>query len=244
VRGALAACALALALAAGASAQSVRSEGQGTAPLPGAPGAASPRNVALEAALADAVEKVAAGLVGGTPGPAATAALREALGPNPGRFAQGYRGVSERERVRTEGPGRELAVTIEAQVDRTRVAEALRRAGLLAEQATAPAADAARRIVIEPLPSWPALAALRRRLIELGAGRVQLERVEPERAVLAIEGERSAASLVAALVSAPPPGVAVARHGDADGAPRIRLDGVLQAPGETPAPIDTPAAKR
>jgi len=242
VRRALAAGLLALVVSAAAGAQSVRSSGVGTAPLPGAPGV-PPRAAALEAALANAVERVAAELAGGAEGKAAEAALREALGPNPGRFALSYRSVSEIERARAQAPGREIAVTIEAQVDRTRVEGALRRAGLLAEQAAPPRADGAHRIVVEPLPSWPALTALRRRLEELGA-EVQLERVEPERAVLAIEGRRSAASLVAVLVSAPPPGVAVQRAGDRDGAPAIRLESVAPEGGDAAAPIDTPAAKR
>jgi hypothetical protein len=242
VRRALAACAVALVLAAGARAESVRSEGVGSAPLPGAPGAA-PRAAALEAALADAVQRVAAGLVGEARSPAAEAALREALGPDPGRFALSYRGLSEIERTRAEAPGREIAVTIEAQVDRTRVAEALRRAGLLAVQAVPPT-TATPRIVVEPLPSWPALGALRRRLVELGARRVTLERVEPERAVLAIEGERSAASLAAAAAKSPPPGVSVIASGEHEGAPRIRLESVLSLPLEAEPPIDTPAAKR
>jgi hypothetical protein len=243
VRRALVAAALALLLAAGAAAESVWSDGLGTAPLPGAAGA-SPRAAALDAALADAVERVAAGLVGGASGPAASAALREALGPKPSRFAQSYRGLSQVERARSDARGRELVVSVEAQVDRARVAEALRRAGLMASQRTPPPPDAAPRIVVEPLPSWPALSALRRRLVELGARRVSLERVEPERAVLAIEGERSAAGLVAAVVASPPPGVSVAPSGDRDGAPRIRLDSVATLPGDAPPPIDTPAAKR
>jgi len=242
VRRALAVFSLALALAAGAQAESVRSEGLGTAPLPGAPGSA-PRALALQAALANAVERVAAGLVGDARGPAAEAALREALGPDPARFALSYRGLSEIERTRAEAPGREIAVTIEAQVDRTRVAEALRRAGLLAAQAEAPP-SLRPRIVVEPLPSWPALGALRRRLVELGARRVTLERVEPERAVLAIEGERSAASLAAAAAKSPPPGVSVIASGEHEGAPRIRLESAPAPLLEGQPPIDTPAAKR
>jgi hypothetical protein len=240
VRRALAALALALGLAGGAAAEAVRSEGVGAAPLPGAPGAPSPRAAALEAALADAALRVAASLAGQANAPDAASALREALGPNPGRFAIGYRSVSEVERRRAEAPGREIAVTVEAQIDRSRVEAALRRAGLLAVQAAAPPADAALRIVVEPLPSWSALSALRRRLVELGARRVQLERVEPERAVLALEGERSAAQLVSAVAASPPPGVEVTSDGERDGVPRIRVDAVSAAP----EPIDTPAAKR
>lgn len=240
---AIAAGLLALAVAAAAGAQPVRSVGTGTAPLPGAPGSA-PRAAALEAALADAVLRVAAGLAGDANDPAAEAALREALGPNPGRFALSYRSVSEVERAGAHASGREIAVTIEAQVDRMRVEAALRRAGLLAAQAAPPTADSPRRIVVEPLPAWPALAAVRRRLVELGARRVQLERVEPERAVLAIEGGRSAASLAAALASSPPPGVSVQSSGDRDGAPRIRLESVAPPIGDAAPPIDTPAAKR
>jgi hypothetical protein len=240
VRRALAVLGLALALAGGAAAEAVRSEGVGTAPLPGAPGAPPPRQAALEAALANAALRVAESLAGQPKDPAGAAALREALGPNPGRFAVGYRSVSEIERSRAEAAGREVAVTVEAQIDRPRVEAALRRAGLLAEQAAPPPPDAALRIVVEPLPSWPALAALRRRLVELGARSVQLERVEPERAVLALEGGRSAASLVAAVAASPPPGVSVMAEGERDGIPRIRLEGAPAAPG----PIDTPAAKR
>jgi hypothetical protein len=242
VRLTLVALALALALgfAGAAAAGPVRSEGVGTAPLPGAPGAAPPRQAALDAALANAALRVAESLAGQPKDAAGAAALREALGPNPGRFAVGYRSVSEVERSRAEASGREIAITVEAQIDRTRVEAALRRAGLLAEQAAVPPPDTALRIVVEPLPSWPALAALRRRLVELGAQRVQLERVEPERAVLAFEGGRSASSLVAAVSAAPPPGVAVTAEGERDGHPRIRLEGAPVAPG----PIDTPAAKR
>jgi hypothetical protein len=240
VRRTLAAFAIALAWAGAGAAETVRSEGTGAAALPGAPGAPPPRQAALDAALADAVRNVAATLAGAGEDPAAAAALREALGPNPARFAVGYRSVSEIERRRAEAAGREIAITVEAQVDRTRVEGALRRAGLLAAQsAPLPAADGA-RLVVEPLPSWPALAALRRRLVELGARRVQLERVEPARAVLALEGERSAAALAAAVAASPPPGVTVTSAGEHDGAPRLRLE----AASATPAPIDTPAAKR
>jgi hypothetical protein len=241
VRRALAALVIALAVTAGgAAAESVRSEGTGTAPLPGAPGGPPPRQAALDAALANAVLQVAETLAGEAKDPAAAAALREALGPNPARFAVGYRSVSEIERRRAAASGREIAITVEAQIDRARVEGALRRAGLLAAQSAPPPSDAALRIVIEPLPSWPALSALRRRLVELGARHVQIERVEPERAVLALEGERSAAALVAAVAASPPPGVAVTSAGERDGAPRIRLEATSAAPG----PIDTPAAKR
>jgi hypothetical protein len=243
VRRGIATCLLALAAAAAAGAQPVRSEGTGTAPLSSAPGGA-PRARALEAALSDAVLRVAAGLVGGTREPAAEAALREALGPNPGRFALSFRSLSEVEQAGAQASAGEITVTIEAQVDRPRVEAALRRAGLLAAPAAPPAADPPRRIVIEPLPAWPALAAVRRRLVELGAGRVQLERVEPERVVLAIEVERSAASLATALASSPPPGVSIRSTGDRDGAPRIRLESVAPLSGDVAPSIDTPAAKR
>jgi hypothetical protein len=221
--GALAAALALLAPVAPAAAQGLRAEGRGTAPLPAEAGR-SPRNEALAAALADAVEGAARGLVGGAADPAAQGAVREALGPDPARFAQGYRRLSEQERARADGPGRELVVIVEAQIDAAQLSEALRRAGLLATQAAPPPLDPARRIVIEPVPSWGALEALRGRLRELGAAGVRLERVEPERAVLVLEGERSAASLVAALAAAPPLGVGVRALGEHDGSPRLRLD--------------------
>lgn len=242
MRSALLALLAALALPPGAAAEAVRSEGLGTAPLPGRPGV-SPRAAALEAALVDAVLDVAQALVGPTTGPAAESALREALGPAPARFALTYRTVSEREQARPDGVGRELAVTIEAQVDRTRLADALRRAGLLPERAAPAPPGGVQRIVLEPAPTWPALTTLRRRLVELGAQHVQVALVEPDRVVLAIEG-RSAESLVRAVASAPPPGIRVELSGTHEGAPRIRLESVPIAPAQLPAPIDTPAEKR
>ncbi len=243
MRHALPALFVAIALAAAAHAETVRSEGVGTAPLPGAAGAA-PRSAALAAALEDAVQRVAAGLAGSAPSPAAAAALREALGPDPARFAVSYRGLSEVERNRPDASGRELAVSVEAVVDRGLVAEALRRAGLLAAQAEVPPADAARRIVLEPVPSWRALIALRQRLVELGARRVTLERVEPTRAVLDVEAERGAASLLRAALQDPPPGISIEANGEQDGAPRIRLHELAIGRSADPGAIDTPAAKR
>jgi hypothetical protein len=231
-----------LAFAFGAGAQPLRSEGVGSAPLPAAPGV-SARSVALEAALANAVEQAAAELARGVASAPGEPALREAIGPSPGRFVLSYRKVSEVERTRATGSGREIAVTVEAQVDRGRIADALRRAGLLAAAAP-PAGATSTRLVVEPVPGWPSLAALRRRLVELGARQVQIERVEPERVVLAIEGGRSAASLVSAVAASPPPGVAVHPSGDRDGAPRIRLERLAMPPAEALPPIDTPPPKR
>jgi hypothetical protein len=243
VRRALALAALLLGIAAGAAAEAVRSEGVGSAPIPGAPGVA-PRSLALDAALANAVERVAAELLRGGARPPRERELREALAPNPGRFALSYRSVSETERPRATGSGREVAVTIEAQVDRTRLADVLRRAGLLASASASEGAAPLLRIVIEPAPAWPSLAALRRRLVQLGARQTQLERVEPERVVLVIDGAPSAARLVADVAASPPPGVAVHLAGEADGVPRIRLESVPTAPAEALPPIDTPPPKR
>lgn len=222
----------ALTLAPNASAEAVRSEGVGAVVLAGSLSGAA-RAAALEAALEDAVHKVAETLVGRSTGPAAEAALRDALDPDPARFVLTYRTLSEREQARPKGSGRELAVTIEAQVDRTRLVDALRRAGLLAERAAPTPPDGAQRLVLEPVPPWPSLTALRRRLVELGAQQVQLALVEPDRVVLVIEG-RSAESLVRAVISAPPPGILVELDGAHQGSPRIRLESVPIAPAQLP----------
>lgn len=232
----------ALALAPNASAEAVRSEGVGTVVLAGSLSGAA-RAAALKAALEDAVRKVAETLVGRSTGPAAEGALHEALGSDPARFVLTYRTVSEREQARPKGIGREVAITIEAQVDRTRLADALRHAGLLAERAAPTPPDGAQRLVLEPVPPWPALTTLRRRLVELGAQHVLIARVEPGRVVLAIEG-RSAESLARAVVSAPPPGISAELTGNYEGAPRLRLESVPTAPTQPPAPIDTPVEKR
>jgi hypothetical protein len=235
---------IALAATPGAHAEAVRSEGVGTVLLAGSVGA-SARAAAQEAALVDAVRKVAETLAGPTRGPAAENALAKALGPDPTRFVLTYRKVSEREQAaaRPKSAGRELAVTIEAQVDRARLADALRRAGLLAERAAPISQGGSQRIVLEPVPSWSALAILRRRFVELGAQQVLLAQVEPGRVVLAIEG-RSAESLARAVASAPPPGIWVEQTGGYEGAPRMRLESVPIAPAAGPGPIDTPAEKR
>lgn len=221
-----------------ARAETVATEGVGRAPL-----TANAPAAALDAALRDAVRKVAAELAGTPADPDAEAALDAALGKDPARYATTYRKRSERE-VRGAASGDELVVTVDAQVDRARVAAALRRGGLLPEaSATGAAEEGLGRIVIEPAPSWPALSALRRRFVELGARRAVLAEVEPGRVIVAVEG-RSADGLARAVVADPPPGTRVEARGEADGAPRLRVESV---PSEADAPlpaIDTPAAKR
>jgi hypothetical protein len=240
----------ALLLAAGARAQTVTMEGVGRAPLGGTTRVphvgttpVPPGRAALDAALRDAVRKVAAGLAGAPAGRAGEAALDEALGNDPARYAPSYRTRSERE-VKGASGGPELVVIVEAQVDRTRVAAALRRAGLLPDAAgAAPAAEGLQQIAIEPVPPWPALTALRRRFVELGARRAVLARVEPGRVVVAVEG-RSADSLARAVVAEPPPGTQVEAAGESDGMPRLRLESAPLPAAAPAAPIDTEPAKR
>jgi hypothetical protein len=213
-----------LLFAAPAGAESVRAEGEGSAPLVGT---ASPRDAAREAALADAVRSVAEGLAGRATGPRAEQALLEALGPNPARFAQSYRELGQFERP---GPaGRELVVRVEARIETNAVAAALSRAGLLAASASAPSAGAGSRLVIEPLPAWPLLHAVQKRLAELGARRVTPERAAPGGVVLALDADRSAGALVQELLASPPPGVAVIPLGERGGVPAIRLEAVAPA---------------
>jgi hypothetical protein len=231
-----------VALGASAHAETVAAEGVGRAPLTGADRVA-PRAAALEAALRAAVRSVAADLAGTSADPSGEAALDEALGKAPARFATSYRKRAEQE-AKGAGGRPELVVTVDARVDRAGVAAALRRAGLLPEAAPAPFAEAQlERIVIEPVPPWPALTALRRRFVELGARRAVLALVEPGRVVIAVEG-RSAETLARAAVADPPPGMRVAAAGELDGAPRLRLESAPLAPSEAPGAIDTPAAKR
>ena len=208
-------------LAAPAGAESVRAEGEGSSPLEGV---ASPRNAALQAALADAVRSVAEGLAGRATGPRAEQALLEALGPDPARFAQSFRELGQFERPGPEG--RELVVRVEARIETNTVAAALGRAGLLAASAAPPSAGAASRLVIEPLPAWPLLEAVTKRLTELGARRVIPERATPGGVVLALDADRSASSLLQELMASPPPGVSVIPLGERGGAPAIRLERV------------------
>jgi hypothetical protein len=215
----------ALLAAAPARAEIVRAQGEGSAPITGV-ATPSPREAALRAALADAVQGVAERLAGRAASPAAEAALRTALGPDPARFAQGYREVERSERP---GPaGRELVVRVEARVDAGAVREALRGAGLLAARA-APSpttGESGSRLVIEPLPAWPLLAAVEKRLVELGARRVTPERAGPSAVVLSLDSDRSSGWLVEELIASPPPGVSVVPVGERNGAPAVRLEAV------------------
>ena len=242
MRGAALGLLLALALGSPAGGEAVGTEGIGRAALGGTP-RVPPRAAALEAALRDAVRRAASELAGTPTSARAEAALDEALGPEPARFAVTYRTLSEREEARPTAPGRDLVLTVEAQIDRARLAAALRRAGLLPEEAVAAAEAGLQQIVVEPVPTWPALSALRRSLVALGAQRVLLASVEPGRVVLTVEG-RSAESLIRAVIGSPPPGIRVEPYGPHDGAARIRLESVPIRPVESPAPIDTPASKR
>jgi hypothetical protein len=212
-----------------AQAEIVRSVGEGSARLSGE-AASAPRAAALEAALADAVRAVAERLAGRASGPAAEQALLSALGPDPARFAQSYR---ERDSSERPGPeGRELVVRVEAQVDASAVAAALGRAGLLAERPAPARSGAGARLVVEPLPPWPLLGAVEKRLAELGARRVVPESAEPEAVVLSFESDRAAGWLVEELIASPPPGVSVIPIGERNGAPAVRLEAV---PASLPA---------
>jgi hypothetical protein len=80
--------------------------------------------------------------------------------------------------------------------------------------------------VVEPLPAWPLLAAVEKRLVELGARRVTPERAEPSAVVLSLDSDRSSGWLAEALIASPPPGVSVVPVGDRNGAPAVRLQAV------------------
>ena len=244
-------------LATPAAADVRRVEALGAVALdPDSPPAVEPRDAALRRALHDAVWRVALDeLVGFDPADEASQDARAgALGKEPLDFATRFRVMEdrgERPALFSEEPGveSEYVVLVEVYVDRDKVRERLRAAGLL----SLPSGDSRRyrvRVVLEEVGSYGAYQAVRTLLEELGARSAVPVEMERGRAVLEVDGSRSPESLVAALVRAAPPNLSVVPLGvDEEGVHlRARFLGGAAAPAPgawTDAPaFDTPRANR
>lgn len=199
-----------------ASADLRQVESVGVVPLTASSGDA-PRDDALEAAVARAVEGVAEGLLpagweeryaevpaaSGAPGKRIDRRLATALGRDPFAYATRYRILEDRGPRdalfhRGSGADREYVVVVEVFVDADRVADALRDAGWLSGAARA---DGSVRVVIQDLSSFGAYDALRRVLLdELGAESALPVELAKGRAELAVRGPFGAESLERALV--------------------------------------------
>jgi hypothetical protein len=201
-----------------------RVESIGVAPLGGAGSkTSSPRNVAVRAAVARAVETVAQQLdpdlakpdeETGAPdthnGPAISPDLARALGEDPLDYAPRYRILQDRgvQSVAAPAPGgadKQYVVVVEVQVDAARVRERLRAAGWLATPSDRSATEM-HRLILEGVADYRALDSVRRLLVEqLGARRALPVELQRGRVVLAVEGGPEPAELAAALQAAAPP---------------------------------------
>jgi hypothetical protein len=220
------ACAWVLLVASAAAGADLRRvEATGTVPVGAATAKSTPRNVAVRAAVARAVESVARDLGANVPKPAPATPgapqkppnpaaispeLAKALGEDPLDYATRYRILEDKgvRAVRAPAPGgpeKEYVVVVEVQVDAARVSERLRAAGWLAA-ATDGSSGSATELVLEGLNDYRALASVRRLLVEkLGARRVLPVEFRRGEAVLSVEGGPPPDSLAAALQAAAPP---------------------------------------
>jgi hypothetical protein len=200
-----------------------RVEATGSVPVGSATAKTPPRNAAVRAAVARAVESVAQDLGAAVPKPAPAPAgakppnpaaiapeLAKALGQDPLDYATRYRILEDKgvRAVRAPQPGapeKEYVVVVEVQVDAARIGERLRAAGWLASSGDG-AGGATTELVLEGLNDYRALASVRRLLVEkLGARRVLPVEFRRGEAVLSVEGGPPAGSLAAALQAAAPP---------------------------------------
>jgi hypothetical protein len=237
------AAALVPAVAAGAP-ELRRVESVGAAPAGAqARAGATLRQAALEAALGDAVRRVAAelsGLSDADPG------LARALGDRPLDYVARYRLTEdrgERRALLVADPQAvlEYVVVAEAHVDVARLRARLERAGLLAPPERE--AQLARvRLVLEGVQSWEAVQAIRAQLARERAVRsVVPEVLEPGGVTLAVETSRRPGEIASALLARPPQGIEVhlvrAEH---DG---VRLRVVEPLPAGGTAEAASPAAR-
>jgi hypothetical protein len=230
--------ALALAAAGPAAAELVQVDAVGVAPA--GPGA---RQAALESGLREAVLLVAEELAReGGAGTADRAVLGAALGADLRSYAAQYqlaedRGERPAQLVQQPGVDREYAVVVAAQVERERVREALRRAGLLG----APAAGAVHSLwlTVEGIDAWPTWERLRRALAARGGA---VRPIEFARGVVVAEmqTDESNEALVERLRRAVGDSLGVAVTGSAPGTLRLRVVVAaapeLDVPGAAPAP--------
>lgn len=217
-----------------------------------APAGPEARRLALASGLREAVVLVAAELA--REGGASTterAALEEALGDEPTRYAVQYRLAEDRgerpaQLVLDPGVEREYVVVVAAQVERERVREALRRAGLLG--APAPGSVHSLWLTIEGVDAWPTWERLRRALAARGG---TVRPIEFARGVVVAElqTDESNQALVERLRRAVGDSLGVSVTGSEPGNLRLRVvtnaAPALDVPGAPPPTSpSTPPAPR
>jgi len=200
------------------------------------------RRAALEAALDEAVSRVARGLLAGPEGEAPDVDLDEILG-EPTNYALRYRVLEERGERRAllvDDPdvAMEFVVLVEVHVDVDRVAARLEAAGLAATLGTGHSFE----LELLEVPSERAFAAVRRALVEqAGAESAVPVELETGRAVLRVEAAQGSKAAVSRLLAADlGPGISLQSLGSAGGTVRMRL---FELPPETPPSDPAPAVR-
>lgn len=218
----------------GAGAEPVRVDAVGVAPA--GPGA---REAALASGLREAVLLVAGELA--REGGAAVgdrSALEESLGPDLRSYALRYqlledRGERPAQLVQEPGVEREYAVVVQVLVERERLAEALRRGGLLG--ASSPSGVRSLWLTLEGVHAWRTWERLRRTLAARGG---EVRPIEFSRGVVIAElqTDENDEALVARLRRALGDSLGISVLGSAPGALRLRV-----VPGAAPS-LDVPGA--
>ena len=189
VRAIAIALAFATLVAGAARAELVRVESVGSVPLAaGASGGATAREAALEAGVREAVERAALDIASQAGASAAQDSIRAALGGDLLVYASQFRILEDRgERAplleQSPAAQREYVVTVETQVDRSRLRSRLQQAGLLGAPAQA-STRRALRIAFEGVDSYPLWKRIERALgarggavrpLEFARGRIVAE---------------------------------------------------------------------
>lgn len=185
-----------------------------------------PRDAAMRRALAGAVWRTATEELRDFDPERDGPALSAALGDEPLDFATRFRIVEDRgprPALFTDEPGveEEYVVVVQAHVDVDRVRQRLRERGLLAR----PSGDARHRrvyVVIEEVTSYGSYRAVKTLLDELGVDQAVPVELERGRAVLAVDGSRSADQLLRALLRSAPPGLSLVPLESHEGTVRLQ----------------------
>lgn len=230
--------------AAGATAEVRRLEVVGAVPVdPDGEGAEAQRRAALEAALDEAVSRVARGLLAGPEGEGPDLDLVEVLGESTD-YALRYRVLEERGERRAllvDDPdvALEFVLLVEVHVDVDRVAARLEGAGLAATLGTGNSFE----LELLEVPSERAFSAVRRALLgQVGVDRVIPVELAPGRALLRVEAGGGSKRVVAQLLSANlGPGISVQSLGSAGGTVRLRVFDMAPEPEPNAAAASPPA---
>jgi hypothetical protein len=239
--------ALVVLVASGAAAEIRRVESVGAIPLRAdSPRSSPPRDAAVRRALDAAVWEIALELLPGMGATEAEEVLPAALGKDPFEFTNRFRIIEDRGEVPasiTDDPqaALEYVVVVEAGIDTGRVAERLKKAGLMFVRPGT--SSRSTTVIVEQLSDFVAYEHLLEGLVG-GAGAESAVPVEFERgrAVIAVEADSAPAKLLDDLIATAPPGLTIRSLGIAGSVLTLRI--AYEPPPIEPEATSTEAARR